>query len=685
MIVELPNGQELEFPDDTSPEVMRNAIIKNFPEYAGEYQGQQQEQPQSKGLQGIGADVIESLKGLPSAAYEMITELPSQVRGAAQFAGQHPFKAIGDVAAGVGEGVIGAANIPSNIANYLAAKELLPEALAKRVPSIGDLGIEKRLGLGEEEGEQFLRALGSIAPYAKAGAFTGNLAKRAAGGAAYGIGQNQDPLQAIALGEGLGQAARGIPKIAEMIEARKPERALRGELSPEELQANVRAAQGTETGLGDILGNPALKRELENQLASIEGSGATEVLQRNKAEIHSRGKSLFDELTKDIKTEDAAGDLQEALKQAERETAARKNKLYGKVNEIAEKHNIFTDRSNMMQQAEDILSDINSDPHLRNLADKNVIKTLQGMTRNAADAVPDEYSLKKTDLLRGELNNLSHEAFSKGETRLSNIYRKLKDAAEKDVNTAIENSGIDELKNARDEAMNFYRQEYAQFDDPLIQKFTRRGGDPDTILQSFLKTGGVSERNRLLKKLESKLPEDSKNLITQSYFSRAVKDGEFNPVEFSKLFRKLSDEQKSVLIPDEKMLEKLSDYNRLTSKNTESIYNMHNPKTGARVLDLFDKRGQLLSALGALAHGGIPEAMLAYFAIPEARKQFAKGRVKKLTSPEYRENLVKKMLELSEPVKRDRQPYIEAGRKAQPLELLMTKALGDKDNQDGIR
>jgi hypothetical protein len=34
MIVELPNGQELEFPDDTPQDVMRQAIHKHFPEYA---------------------------------------------------------------------------------------------------------------------------------------------------------------------------------------------------------------------------------------------------------------------------------------------------------------------------------------------------------------------------------------------------------------------------------------------------------------------------------------------------------------------------------------------------------------------------------------------------------------------------------------------------------------------------
>lgn len=39
MIIELPNKQELEFPDDTPPEVMRNAIHKHYPEYAAMYRG----------------------------------------------------------------------------------------------------------------------------------------------------------------------------------------------------------------------------------------------------------------------------------------------------------------------------------------------------------------------------------------------------------------------------------------------------------------------------------------------------------------------------------------------------------------------------------------------------------------------------------------------------------------------
>lgn len=48
MIIELPNGQELEFPDGTSSEVMRNAIHKNFPEYAAMYEGEKSEPQKSQ-------------------------------------------------------------------------------------------------------------------------------------------------------------------------------------------------------------------------------------------------------------------------------------------------------------------------------------------------------------------------------------------------------------------------------------------------------------------------------------------------------------------------------------------------------------------------------------------------------------------------------------------------------------
>lgn len=67
MIVELPNGQELEFPDGTSPDIMRNAIHQHFPEYAAMYQpknAKSQENPTSDEANLLRYGVKDPLAGI---------------------------------------------------------------------------------------------------------------------------------------------------------------------------------------------------------------------------------------------------------------------------------------------------------------------------------------------------------------------------------------------------------------------------------------------------------------------------------------------------------------------------------------------------------------------------------------------------------------------------------------------
>jgi len=88
MIVELPNGQELEFPDGTSQEVMRNAIHTHFPEYAAMYQpknAKSQENPTDmnfleKGLVRYGAqDPAAGLLNMGSRGSASLNNLASQI------------------------------------------------------------------------------------------------------------------------------------------------------------------------------------------------------------------------------------------------------------------------------------------------------------------------------------------------------------------------------------------------------------------------------------------------------------------------------------------------------------------------------------------------------------------------------------------------------------------------------
>lgn len=50
MIVSLPDGQELEFPDDTSQDVMRDAIYKNFPQYKTQKEESENQDPRNGSL-----------------------------------------------------------------------------------------------------------------------------------------------------------------------------------------------------------------------------------------------------------------------------------------------------------------------------------------------------------------------------------------------------------------------------------------------------------------------------------------------------------------------------------------------------------------------------------------------------------------------------------------------------------
>ena len=148
MIVELPNRQELEFPDGTSKEVMRNAIYKHFPEYA-----LKTETPT------ISEDIKGSIRGAPEALYEAFTHLPKQLSESGSQIYNNPIRSAENIGAGLLKGLKGGANIPSNVAAYLESRGIGQGKIEDFIKSlhIPDTGLEKRI-LGENQaGDEFLR------------------------------------------------------------------------------------------------------------------------------------------------------------------------------------------------------------------------------------------------------------------------------------------------------------------------------------------------------------------------------------------------------------------------------------------------------------------------------------------------------------------------------------------------
>jgi hypothetical protein len=252
----------------------------------------------------------------------------------------------------------------------------------------------------------------------------------------------------------------------------------------------------------------------------------------------------------------------------------------------------------------------------------------------------NNYSLKNTDILRGKIGEMAHEAFIKGEKPKGSIYQKLKQALEKDVDQAIKHSSSEQLKKAHKDAMQFYKNEYAPYEDPDIRKFIKQGGDPDLIISHFIK-GGKNDRATLLTKLSKGLlqePNGTKNLLAASYFSRAIdNDGKLNPLKLSTLYHNLGKNQRKALFGDTATANEFKNYMDLVNKNKEGFNLMFNPKTGAR-------NTTLLSHIGTLITGGLTGSLPGFAGTLLASGLAGKGATKLLTSPKYREKLVNAMI-----------------------------------------
>lgn len=411
-------------------------------------------------------------------------------------------------------------------------------------------------------------------------------------------------------------------------------------LSPEELKANLEAAEGTTTSLGNIIGSPFLKKAYENVLTKVPFSGANTALQNTGKQLIEKGEEHLENLGKGLPEENHATYLQEALKKASKESNKQKNANFNKVNLIADKERIVVPRTNFQNKAKEILDEINESPELKREFDPKLLSDIQSYANNS-----EGNSLKLSNIFKGKLNDRATEFYLNGKKYEYGLLRDLKEAMGSDIDETINSTKNPKLKNAYDQAMEEYITKYRPFEDPDITKFTREGGDPDILLSHFLRTG-ANDRSLLLSKLLDKVPKSLQHLPAFMYLSKALEDGKFNPLKFRTLYNKLGENQLKTLIPSEEIRNSLKKYTKSVGMNTESLETMLNPKTGQRVSDFIPYLGaaggyKALAGLGGPILGGaigLPLGAIAPGIV-------AKGAVKYLTSPKIRENLVNAIIE----------------------------------------
>ncbi len=179
-LVDLSNGQRLEFPDGMTDDQMHVAIQKEYPMHKYQ-QAQNEEQPglpESTGVTGVASDAIASLLKNAFAIPGALLGLPGEGIGAAKQVFTDPQRAAQNVGGGFGELGHGILSAPANIRDYLLKKKLMSPliaglltAQAKTNPSYNlmkDLPKEynypEALGRqGEQSGDALLTALPKIA------------------------------------------------------------------------------------------------------------------------------------------------------------------------------------------------------------------------------------------------------------------------------------------------------------------------------------------------------------------------------------------------------------------------------------------------------------------------------------------------------------------------------------------
>ena len=599
------------------------------------------EKNEATGFSGILSDMLDRASEAPGNLAATVAALPGEGLESGKQIATNPLRAGENLIAGRLSGLKGMYNAPANLQIYLLKKMGIEPQFLPNI-KIGDTGLQQAV-LGEEQpGDPLLQLAGAFGPYGKLGGMERGLkgtAKRAGAASAYAIGQNQDPITAALMGI-LGEGAiKGVGKVGQGI---KNLRTPSSPLSIPELEEAQRIHAETETPLGQVIQNPELNRQYENAAKYTPFSGANSVAQRIGNQITEKGENFLKEMRGKNPPEDTGEHFAKALRESHNEARNEKEALYKKANDISEKLGIETPRTNVRRFAQEKLDEINSDEHLKVLANPELMKLLNSLTKESNK----NYSIKNTNLLRAKYGEKAYDAASSSSpnTELASTYGGLKKAAEKDINEAVETSGNNEAKEALAAAHKNYKENYAPFKDTEIQKYLTSKGDTDLLVQSFLKTSNINDRSKLLTKLSAKLDPDQLKTLTYEYFSRAIDDkGKLNPLQFRTLFKKLGEKQKKALFGSEDEINALRDFSTLIEKNEGPLNIMLNPKTGITGLteNLVKSASGLVGGLATAGTAGAGLSTLGGALIPTVIGKLA---VRHMTKPAIREKVIKRII-----------------------------------------
>jgi hypothetical protein len=457
--IKISNGDTLHFPDEMSDEHIKAAIHKEY--------GASTKSPEKSG-----ADFDPSF--LEKLAPNVLTGLAT-----------------------MGHNVI---NSPHNIA------KLFSEKLANKIPKQQEHDYAGLLKLPKEAtlADKIVRGAAQYAPAmalpelglgGEAAGMAAKMAGNAIPQAAFGATQTENPLEGAAGGAVAGAAA---PIIGAGVNALRPSRLFRGNLSKQELANNLEATKGTNTALGRVVESPTLNRIFENVLPHVIGSGSENAMQKTANAITNKGSELLNKIKGEMSPENFGEQLRSALKKASKEASDYKNTGYATLNKAADEAGIKIGRKNFKKSANNAIEDIKLSPELMSEFSPELFNDL---TRYAANK--EGNNLKLTNIFRGKLNDKASEFYENGKRYEHGLVKSLINSLDKDIDSAF--------KNSSDELVTLYH--------------GKNKNSADRILKEGLRSPKYSEDYALL---------TNKPTAAQEYSSRRMPDSD-EPGEILKI------------------------------------------------------------------------------------------------------------------------------------------------------
>lgn len=590
----------------------------------------------SMGWKGVARDISK----IPGAVGEAIYPgIPNQMRGIAS----NPSRIPGNILQGVAElGQAPTAALPA-LADYLASKGIISEETAKKTP-LRPPSIKNTFNQGSEPGDVLTQLLAggiNIPGGARAAGQAGMKATQAASKTA----------QALEKGA---QKASG---------AFKPSTYITSPLSKEELIANLRAAEGTQTPLGSIIDSPLLKGIFENVTSEVPFSGADKITGSIAKDVKNKAGELLAKSEAGLPAGDRRIQLKEAIEGAYNTQNNIKRELYKPVDElakaekfkvelptfsaVAKEYNSLFKKSPLMQQDKDFSRTFNQ---FKNYEKPYLEKNLDTIGPNALLSPPDikypSIASAKSFASRLDKEAANYRKASDPSYRfIASKYEELASAIRSDLKQGIESKGSPELKEALSVADKNYAENFSQFLDSDVYKYTQDIDNIDNIINEIVKPGKATDKYSRLEKIQKVLPADQKNIIGNEWLRRAIdKEGELDPKHFARLIDSLGKKQFEALFPDANYREQLLDYGRLRGMNEKALSRMANPATGQKALKPSVIGGQIGSAVGLAVTGNPLMAIASLVAPPLSSKAINKY----LTSPEVRKKLIEQLIEKAE-------------------------------------